>query len=479
MKTSETKNKSGFDCSAWSTREELERLIKLAPTAIHRQSLQQQLMAMEEADGSFEKTGVSVEDDTTVKKADESVEGDDTTVKKVDESVEGDHTTVEKANVSVEDDTTVKKVGVSAEQNRFLEQGKQADKSYAAMQRRSRLSPVKIILLATAIILMLASSVVLIRPDIFTVEFEELAAKVKSDAQVYMDTAMEYVEAFKHSVQTTFLQIKTMVLEDEPIDVPSSVVTVAESMVETTVEIQNSVLNMYKAKSLALDSILKFDNFIELNGMPRPLKEAEIKTLLHSAQSHQQYGQYNKAIASYHQVSAELESLMNMTQQLIVKQRAAELARLSWESYRWNFHRDAQNLPLTSEESTLVDLENETNTMTHDGIVQRAIIGYEDIEHQYVELLGAVKGVAKARASVELVQQQWYQFRDRYNLNSVSIPGIEKAYRRGIKLELAGAFQDAIDSYEVAGNRYKKALEEGSIMVAKRNNAKTTKKERK
>ena len=73
---------------------------------------------------------------------------------------------------------------------------------------------------------------------------------------------------------------------------------------------------------------------------------------------------------------------------------------------------------------------------------------------------------------MEPIRQQWLQFRDEHNLDDTAIIGIEKAYSRGAKFESSGAFQEAIENYQLAGDGYVKALKDATARVDKRNKLK-------
>ena len=475
MKNSESEDKSDLDSTAGHTREELERLIEQAPTAIHRQALEQQLLALGKADKTLEKPEAPVKQDESVDDQDQiqddqqepTVEQQQEQDKELDKEPDKEEPVeelVEVTDVSTEQDKIVEKVEGEITENRLLGQQNETEPSHAATTRKSRLISVKAIFLAIAALLVLAITIVIVRPNLFPPMVEELAVKVKSDAQVHVDKVVIALEQAKQSVQSMFSQTEAKEEEETTVDDVATSVSTAPAEPNT----QNLLLDMYEAKSMALDAVVAFDNFVELNGMPSPQREAEIKLLLQSAQDQQQYERYDEAIALYRQVSADLEGLMTISEQLMEKQRAVELARLKWESYRWQFYRDAENLSLTPEESKLIELENEISTMIQSGATQQIAAKYRDIDDQYAMLLDAVKDAARERSSVVSIRQHWQQFREQYDLDDELVADLQQNYQLAIELESTGDLQGATDNYKIVFDGYKKVLKEQTAVVVGR-----------
>ena len=313
----------------------------------------------------------------------------------------------------------IEKIAGSIEENAVLKQGRQPDNFYVSMRPKSRWSRVKMVFSIIVIALVAASSVVLVQQyygrnpgftSIADLNSPEIMVPTGNDSKVSNDTLLQEVSP------------------------------------------ENTMIDMYRAKSIALDSLLKLDELVESNNLLHTEEKSQIKRQLESAKTQQANGQFDQAEKTYQQVSAQLEDIMSTAQQLSANKSAAELARLNWESYRWNLLRDTQNLPLNKQEIMLIDLETKTNQIAQNGDVREALEGYQQITREYTGLSNEIKSVASARALVASLQQEWRQISD------TEIADAKEAYINGIKLENEGNYPAAIDSYRIAENQYNEAL---------------------
>ncbi len=433
-------------------------------------------MTVEETDVSVEKNDDLIkqkvdlvqQDNATVEEADISVEHDDVTVEKEDVlSVKSDDTAVEKASVSPEqndvdidkveaipkqpDDKKTEAVDLSFEENAVLKQGKQPDNFYVYMRRKSRFSPIKMVLLSAILLLILITLLMLFGQNTPTETSE-------SNIQGETDSMAVQAEGFEGQIKRVFLQIKNMLLgADESTEVP---VQSESSVTSGKFDDRDAMLKMYQEQSIVLDTLLKFDEFIALNGVSQSQQEVDVKYLLQSAQMHQQREQYNEAIEVYRRLNTTLERFMNTGRQLTVKKKAAQLARSNWESYRWRFYQKTQGLPLISEEMALKALETQINSAQRDEVLtnEQALAEYKAIESRYIKLLDSAEQAIKARLTVEPVRQRWHQLRDEGNLGQSAVNAVEQHYILAVELESAGDFQKAVEGYKLAGDAYTKAL---------------------
>ena len=432
-------------------------------------SLKQQDLPVQQDHSSVEEVDVFVEqDDTTVEESGISVEHDDVTVEREDIlSVKSDDAVVEKNNISPEqdnvyldtvevidkqqDDQKTETVELSFEEDAVLKQGKQPDNFYVYMRRKSRFSPVKWALLSAAALLILIISLMLAGEKTST-EISE------SNIQRGIDSMAAQVEVFTGQIKRMFAQVKTMLLgADESTEFSAQT---ESAVMSGKFGGRDAMLKMYEAQSIALNALLNFDEFIELNGVAHSQQKVDVKNLLQSAQTQQRLGQYSEAAEFYRRVNAELERFMDTGKQFIAQKKATELARLNWESYRWQFYYKTQDLPLISEEMALIALDARINNVPggQAPVSEQTLTEYRAIENRYIKLLSSAEKAIKARVTVEPVRQQWHQLRDEHNLDESVVNDIEQHYILAVELEAAGDFQKAVEGYKLAGDSYTKAL---------------------